>query len=63
MREPTSTGQRVEVWNAFTKTWATGFEVAEVVDRGRIRVRRRADDVVLPGDVSADAVRPDRELR
>ena len=60
MREPTDNGQPVEVWNAFTRTWSGGFEVAEVVAGDRVRVRRQADDVVLP-ELEAEAVRPRRE--
>ena len=60
MREPTNQGQPVEVWNAFTRTWSGGFEVAEVVTDDRVRVRRKADDAVLP-ELEARSVRPRRE--
>ena len=60
MREPTNTGQSVEVWNAFTRTWTPGFEVTGA-DADRVRVRRTSEDVELPGDVAADAVRPRRQ--
>lgn len=60
MREPTNEGQPVEVWNGFTRSWAAGFRVAETLEHDRVRVRRSSDDVVLPGDVPASSVRPER---
>ena len=32
----------------FDNSWAPGFEIAEVIDRGGYRVRRKSDGTVLP---------------
>jgi hypothetical protein len=57
---------RVEVRCRFGDRWVDGFEVCEVVadsDRLRYRLRRRADDSVLPTLFDADDVRDAREPR
>jgi hypothetical protein len=41
-------GQEVEVHTTFDNSWAPGFEIAEVIGRGRYRVRRKSDGTVLP---------------
>jgi hypothetical protein len=41
-------GQEVEVHTTFDNSWAPGFEIAEVIDRGCYRVRRKSDGTVLP---------------
>jgi hypothetical protein len=55
---------RVEVRCRFGDRWVDGFEVCEVVadnDRLRYRLRRRADDSVLPTLFDADDVRDARD--
>jgi hypothetical protein len=57
---------RVEVRCRFGDRWVDGFEVHEVIvdnDRLRYRLRRRADDSVLPTLFDADDVRDAREPR
>lgn len=49
-------GAHVEVRRRFDRSWARGFEVAEVVDGG-YRVRRRSDGFVLPVSFGFDEVR------
>lgn len=44
-------GQQVEVHTHYTGTWATGFEVADVVAEGYL-VRRRSDGSLLPVVIS-----------
>ena len=41
-------GQEVEVHTTFDNSWAPGFEIAEVIDRGCYRVRRTSDGTLLP---------------
>ena len=41
-------GQEVEVHTTFDNSWAPGFEIAEVIDRGCYRVRRKSDGTLLP---------------
>ena len=41
-------GQEVEVHTTFDNSWAPGFEIAEVIDRGSYRVRRKSDGTLLP---------------
>ncbi len=53
-------GTRVEVRTGFDRSWATGFEVAEVTDRG-YRVRRRSDDHILPVAIAVGDVRRERK--
>ena len=53
-------GTRVEVRRRFDRSWARGFEVAEIVDGG-FRIRRRSDGAVLPTDFSSDEVRAERK--
>ena len=53
-------GTRVEVRTGFDRSWATGFEVAEVTDDG-YRVRRRSDGEILPVAIAADDVRRERK--
>ena len=45
------TGDRVLVYSAFNHTWASGFEIAEVVDQG-YHVRRVSDGAILPSTTS-----------
>jgi hypothetical protein len=53
-------GTRVEVRTEFDRSWATGFEVAEVAGDG-YRVRRRSDGEVLPVPIDAVDVRRERK--
>lgn len=53
-------GTRVEVRTGFDRSWATGFEVAEVTEQG-YRVRRRSDSQVLPVVIAAGDVRKERK--
>lgn len=44
-------GADVEVHLRFDGTWTRGFEIAEIVQQGRvsgIRLRRRSDGAILP---------------
>ena len=60
MVEPTeralAQGTRVEVRNRFDRRWNRGFAVDEVLGDG-YRIRRTADDQLLPSVFSADEVR------
>jgi hypothetical protein len=49
-------GTQVEVLNRYQHSWSTGFEVAEVDQRG-YRLRRRSDGYVLPVVMPAGRVR------
>ena len=40
-------GERVEVYNAFSADWSSGFVVDEATDAG-YRLRRTSDGTVLP---------------
>lgn len=53
-------GHRVEVRSRFDRSWARGFEIAEILPRG-YRLRRLSDGVVLPADFSPDDVREERK--
>lgn len=50
-------GARVEVHTRFTDTWASGFEIAEVVPDG-YRLRRMSDGAMLPEPTSEADLRP-----
>ena len=50
-------GQQVQVHVRYTDSWATGFEVADVVPGG-CRLRRKSDGSVLPVLIAADDLRP-----
>lgn len=52
-------GTRVEVRNAFDRSWSRGFEVIGQVD-GHYRIMRRSDDTDLPGTFAPDDVRRER---
>ena len=45
--ERPGSGEPVEVYNAFSGDWSTGFAVAEATDAG-YRLRRVSDGAVLP---------------
>lgn len=53
-------GTRVEVRTGFDGSWVTGFVVDAVTDTG-YRIRRRADDELLPVEFPADIVRRERK--
>ena len=53
-------GTKVEVRSRFERSWARGFEIAEVVETG-YRIRRLSDGSILPLDFSADDVRAERK--
>lgn len=52
-------GTRVEVRNDFDGTWSPGFSVAAALRDG-YRLRRRSDDVEVPGVFGFDQVRRER---
>lgn len=49
-------GDRIEVHSRFTDSWATGFEIADVVDGGYV-VRRTSDGALLPNVTGESDVR------
>ena len=53
-------GTKVEVRSRFERSWARGFEIAEVVEAG-YRIRRLSDGSILPLDFSADDVRAEKK--
>ena len=57
---PLPLGHRVEVRSRFDRSWARGFEIAEILPRG-YRLRRLSDGAVLPADFSPDDVREERK--
>lgn len=52
-------GTKVEVQTSFDGSWNRGFEVEEPLERG-YRIRRVADDHVLPTVFASEVVRRDR---
>ena len=50
-------GQEVEVHTRFDGSWAPGFEIAEITERG-YRLRRTSDGMVLPDVTSTTDLRP-----
>jgi len=58
--ESVEPGTKVEVRSRFDRSWARGFEIAEVVGSG-YRIRRLSDGSILPLDFSADDVRAERK--
>jgi hypothetical protein len=57
---PLEPGTRIEVRTGFDRSWASGFEVAEVTEQG-YRVRRRSDDQLLPVPIAVADVRKERK--
>lgn len=55
-----ATGTRVEVRNGFDRSWSNGFVVIGHT-AGGYRLRRRSDDVELPGTFTEDDVRRERK--
>ena len=55
-------GSRVEVHTRFTDSWASGFEIAEVVDEG-YRLRRTSDGSMLPEPTGEADLRPAPSFR
>jgi hypothetical protein len=53
-------GDPVQLKVAYTGSWSSGFDVADVVPGG-FRIRRRSDGRILPGPTSPADVRPDSE--
>ncbi len=49
-------GTRVEVRDRFDGSWTGGFTIEEVGETG-VRLRRRSDGEVLPGEFRHDVVR------
>ena len=45
-----------EVWNQYSESWASGFEVVEETERG-YRLRRCSDGSMLPDTISRSDVR------
>jgi len=59
-------GAKVEVRSNFDRSWARGFEVAEVIEEsGEIayRIRRRSDGQILPVTFKEDDLREERRSR
>ena len=54
-------GEAVEVHTKYNDTWVGGFEIAEVLDDGRYRVRRTSDGSLLPNPTGDADVRPAAE--
>jgi hypothetical protein len=52
------TGDRVLVYSAFNDTWASGFEIAEVLG-DEYRVRRVSDGALFPSSTAERHLRPD----
>lgn len=57
-----SPGTKVEVRSRYEPMWASGFEVADVNERG-YRVRRLSDRAELPTEFDAEEVRAERRRR
>ena len=55
-------GEAVEVHTKFNDKWVPGFEVGEVLDDGRYRVRRTSDGSWLPNVTGDDDLRPATEV-
>jgi hypothetical protein len=55
-----SPGARVEVRKRFDRSWARGFEIADVVADG-YWVRRRSDGSLLPTVFAAEDIRSERK--
>ena len=53
-------GTKVEVRSRFERSWARGFEIAEVLPES-YRVRRLSDGSVLPTEFAFDDVRHERK--
>jgi hypothetical protein len=53
-------GTPVEVRRRFDYSWARGFEVAEVLDKG-YRLKRLSDGTILPAEFDFDEVRPPKK--
>jgi len=56
-------GTRVEVRRRFDQRWASGFEIAEIVDDLGYRLKRLSDGSVLPTEFGTEDVRPERERK
>lgn len=54
---PLPPGTPVEVWVRYDEAWVGGFTVADCRPGG-YQVRRNVDGIVLPVELSGDAVRP-----
>lgn len=62
---------KVEVRSKFERSWARGFEIAEIVpepddpafDGPAYRIRRRSDGQILPVLFSEDDLREERKAR
>ena len=56
-------GTHVEVRNTFDNSWARGFEIAEIIDAMKFRIRRRSDGAVLPVTFEPDDVREEKRRK
>jgi len=59
-------GAKVEVRSNFDRSWARGFEVAEVIEENgetAYRIRRRSDGQILPVTFKEDDLREERRSR
>lgn len=62
-------GTRVEVRSQFDRSWASGFEISEIVGSpegadgpgARYKVRRESDGMVLPREFEWEEVRRERK--
>jgi hypothetical protein len=53
---PLPPGTSVAVFNSYSASWISGFEVATTFD-DRCELRRRSDDTVLPTTFAVDDLR------
>jgi hypothetical protein len=60
LEEELPPGTKVEVRKRFDASWARGFEVIDLTERG-YRVRRLSDGMELPADFIGDDVRLERK--
>jgi hypothetical protein len=54
--QPLPPGTPVEVFNRFSASWISGFDVATTIEDG-CELRRRSDDTVLPKTFHVDDLR------
>ncbi|MFN8104649.1 MAG: hypothetical protein U0U69_09325 [Acidimicrobiia bacterium] len=63
-------GTKVEVRSQFDRSWASGFEISEIIGGGtdgedgpgaRYKVRRESDGMVLPREFDWEEIRRERK--
>lgn len=60
MAEQLRPGMQIEVRTGFDRGWAKGFEVAELLEGGALKVRRVSDGSEVPVPFSAEDIRRPR---